>query len=235
MNYQGSSLSPGPVYTEEVPYDIYSNPYPGFTWLNPSMVVDDSTPDIDGSDWSPESSPEPYTPSQFDAPAIEQSPDACGSFQVLDSISLSLSCLYRYPTFNFDSDVSIDRFLSHAARPLDVVDVSVPASTASQSDAVFENSDIVLGPETAVMPTQEDDEDEALVRMSIKSLDVGEEPIFDLPPGWTEAFVSLEPTDVTVPPSSLPRAKRAKTSIMMLPKLKSLWKRAASKFVSRPA
>jgi len=64
--------------------------------------------------------------------------------------------------------------------------------------------------------------------MSIKSLDVGEEPVFDLPSGWREAFVS--PVDVTLPRSSQVEGTKKR---LVLPTLKSLWKRAASKFVSR--
>jgi hypothetical protein len=79
------------------------------------------------------------------------------------------------------------------------------------------------------MPTYDSDDDEVLLRMSIKSLDFGEEPVFDLPPGWKEAFVS--PAEATISPSS--HAESTKNNTSVLPKLKSLWKRATSKFVSR--
>jgi hypothetical protein len=229
MNYQVSLLSPRPKCTEVGPLigniDIdYSVSYPAFTWLNPSMIVDGSTSDIGDSDWSPESSiAEPYTPSQFDAPAIEPSPTACGGFPLFDSFSLS--CLYLHSSFDFDSEDYIDDVLSKAMHPLDE-ETPVPVSPESQ-DAVFEDADIYLCQGRTAMPTDEDDD--ALVRMSIKSRDVGEEPIFDLPSGWKEAFVPR--SDVVALPSS--QAGGAKKTLM-LPRIKSLWKRAASKFVSRP-
>jgi hypothetical protein len=229
MGFQASSISRMLVGTEVAPsisqYDIDGDPYSGFTWINPSMIVDSSTPDIGGSDLSPESSiAEPNTPSQFDAPAIEQSPVACGSFPLFDSFSLSH--LYRHSTtFDFDSEDHISESLRNAVGPLD--EVFVPTSPAS-GNAAFEDSDICLGRETAVMPI--DDYDEALVRPSIKSLDVGEEPIFNLPSGWKEAFVST--VDVTAPPSSQAGSTK---KISVLPRFKSLWKRATSKFVSRSA
>lgn len=206
-------------------YDIDLDPYPGFTWMNPSMIVDNSTPDIGGPDWSPESSvAEPYTPSQItlNAPAIEQSPVACGSFHFLDSFSLSH--LYCLSTFNFDLEDHTDKVLRDAVRPFDT-EGPVPTSPASCT-ASDEDSDICLSRGMATIPTGEDDE--ALVRMSIKSLDVGEEPVFDLPTGWKEAFVS--PSDVVAPPSSQAESMK-KTSV--LPRIKSLLKRAASKFASR--
>ena len=231
MDYQVSSLPLGPVCTQVAPliqdiaqYDIDSDPIPEFTWLKLSLIVDNTSPHIGGSDWSLESSIiEPYTPSQFDAPVIEQSPVACGSFQFLDSFSLSH--LYRHSTFNFDLEDHIDNSLRDAMRPLDSED---PVSTSPASCSVsFKDSDICLGlGASSTMPTDEDDE--ALVRMSIKSLDFGEEPVFDLPTGWKEAFVS--PSDIMALPS-LQAESMKKSSV--LPMLKSLLKRAASKFVSR--
>ena len=187
------------------------------------MTVEESTPDVGSADCSPESSiAEPYTPpSQFDVACIEQSPVACGSLQFSDSFSISH--LYRYSTFDFDPEDHVNDVLRSSAHPLDEADL-VSTSPASWTASV-EDSDIYLSHGMATMATHED---EALVRMSIKSLDVGEEPVFDLPSGWKEAFVS--PAEVTVPRSS--QAERPKKS-SVLPRLKSLWKRAASKFVSR--
>ena len=188
------------------------------------MTVEESTPDVGSADCSPESSiAEPYTPpSQFDVACIEQSPVACGSLQPF--YPFSLSHFYRYPTFNFDPEDHINDVLRGPTHPLEEED---PVSTSPTSwTAAVEDSDIYLGQGMAPAPTGEDDE--SLVRMSIKSLDVGEEPVFDLPSGWKEAFVS--PAQVTVPRSS--QAERPKKS-SVLPRLKSLWKRAASKFVSR--
>jgi hypothetical protein len=186
------------------------------------MTVKDSTPDIGSADCSPESSiVGPYTPSQFDAGCIEQSPVACGSLQFSDSFSISH--LYLYSTFDFDAEDHVNDAPRSLAHPVDEAD-PVSTSPASWTTSV-EDSDICLGHRMAMTATHDD---EALVRMSIKSLDVGEEPVFDLPSGWKEAFVS--PAEVTVPRSS--QAERPKKS-SVLPRLKSLWKRAASKFVSR--
>jgi hypothetical protein len=215
-----------PSITNNFENDINSDLYTDFTWINPSMIVDDdsqATPELGGADWSPESSiAEPHTPSQFDAPAIEPSPVACGSFQFSDSFSLSH--LYRHSTFDIDH---IDTASRNVARPLD----EDPVSTSPASyTAGFEDLDIPLCREsTAAVLADQDDEE--LVRASIKSLDVGEEPVFDLPSGWKEAFSPL-PADIT---AAAPHSSQAectkKTSV--LPRLKSLWKRAASKFVSR--
>jgi hypothetical protein len=234
MGHQAPSVSCRLVGTEVSPnitqYDIDLDPYPGFTWLNPSMIVDNSTPDIGDPDWSPESSiAEPYTPLQIDsnAPAIEQSP-ACGSFHFLNSFSLSH--LYCHSTFHFDLEDHADQVLQDAVRPLDVegpVSTSPASCTAPFEDSdIRKDSDICLGQGMAAIPTCKDDE--TLVRMSIKSLDAGEEPVFDLPTGWTEAFVS--PSDIAAPPS--PQAESMK-KISVLPRIRSLLKRAASKFASR--
>jgi len=206
------------------------------------MIVDDSTtPDIGGAEWSPESSiAEPYTPSQFEAPvAIERSPVACGSLNITIFDSFSLSHLYRHSIFDLQLEGHhIDEAARNAARRLDE---QTPVSTSpALFNAAFGIS-LDREPSAPIMPTDQVDinigtgasSDEELVRMSIKSLDLGEEPIFDLPSGWKEAFVP--PADITVTPSSRAQARSTnKTSGRVLPRLKSLWKRAASKFVSRP-
>ncbi|KAF8493745.1 kinase-like domain-containing protein [Russula emetica] len=92
--------------------------------------------------------------------------------------------------------------------------------------AAFGDSGTCLNLGTGVPPAREDDE--ALLRTSIRSLDIEEEPVLELPSGWKEACVSA--SHVAVPSLSQSEATR-KTSV--LPKLKSLWKRATSKFGSR--
>src|SRR6266851_7012913 len=187
MDHQAPSLSPRPVgrNAAEHYYNTDSDSYPGFTWLDPSMIVEDSTPDVGSADCSPKSSiAEPYTPSQFDAACIEQSPVACGSLQIFDSFSLSH--LYRYSTFNFNPEDHINDVLRGPTHPLEEEDL-VSTSPVSWTAAV-EDSDIDLGQGMTATPTGEDDD--APVRMSIKSLDIGEEPVFDLPSGWRKAFVS---------------------------------------------
>lgn len=74
------------------------------------------------------------------------------------------------------------------------------------------------------------EDDEALVRTTIRSLDAGEEPVFELPSGWKDAFTPTPSPEVAPPSSSRPDAAEKST---VLPRLKSLWKRAASKFTSR--
>jgi hypothetical protein len=190
------------------------------------MIVDpsESIHDICDVDCSLESSNvEPNTPSRFDAPRIVQTSVACGSSHFFDSFSLSH--LYRHSTFDFDQGLA-DDVIRCTVLPFDEDHVS---ASPAESTPAFENSNIRLGRGTAAMQTYDSDDDEVLVRMSIKSLDFGEEPVFDLPPGWKEAFVS--PTGVTISPSSQAECPKKNTSV--LPKLKSLWKRATTKFVSR--
>ena len=191
------------------------------------MIIEgsESTHDVGDADCSLESSiVEPNTPSPFDARCIAQSPVACGSSQFLDSFSLSH--LYRQSTFDFNQESLIEDVLRRPVLPLDEDRVCV---SPVECTAAIENFNIRLGQGTAAALSYDSDDDEVLVRRSIKSLDFGEEPVFDLPPGWKEAFVS--PTGNTIPSSSQTQSTKNKPSV--LPKLKSLWKRAASKFVSR--
>jgi hypothetical protein len=96
--------------------------------------------------------------------------------------------------------------------------------------AAFEDSAIYLDERKAEMTQTNPLDDEALVRKTIKSLDAGEEPVFELPSGWKDAFSPSPPSPVAPPSSSRPDAAE-KSSV--LPRLKSLWKRAASKFAPR--
>ena len=89
--------------------------------------------------------------------------------------------------------------------------------------ATFEDSATYFDVRRAEMTQTTDDE--ALVRTTINSLDSDEEPVFELPSGWKDAF--SPPSPVAPPSSSRPDATE-KSSV--LPRLKSLWKRAASKF-----
>jgi hypothetical protein len=202
-------------------YSIDSDPYSEFTWLNPSMIVEQATPDVGGVDRSDESAIAKYhTPSQFDTPSSGQSPVFCGSFQFFNSFSLSP--LFHDSSCHLDSD---NHFLRNSVRSLDEGEdpiFSLPAAWI----AAFGDSSTCLGQGSAVPPAGEDDE--ALLRTSIRSLDIGEEPVFVLPSGWKEAFVSSP--DVIAPSLSQSEGTK-KTSV--LPKLKSLWKRATSKFSSR--
>ena len=183
-----------------------------FTWLNPSMIVDGAVAKC-------------YTPSHFDAPSSGPSPTPCGSLQLFNSFSLSP--LFRDSCCDFDSEDRFNDVLRNSVRTLDEGEAPVFTFPAAWI-AAFEDPVLCLGQGTADPPVREDDD--ALARTSIKSLDVGEEPVFELPSGWKEAFVSLP--DVAPPSSSQSEVTR-KASV--LPKLKSLWKRATSKFGSRRA
>jgi len=188
------------------------------------MIVEEASPDVSSVDWSFESTASnAYTPSHFGSPFNDPSLAPCGSLQFFKSFSLSP--LFQHSPCDSDPEVHSNDALRNSVRPLDEgedLTVTFPPGWI----AAFRNSSICLGQGKAAEPSREDDE--ALVRMSIRSLDVGEEPVFDLPSGWEEAFVS--PPDVTVPSSSQSQTTR---KISVLPRLKSLWKRATSKFGSR--
>jgi hypothetical protein len=179
------------------------------------MIVEEATPDVG-------SAPEPaiakyYTPSDFDAPSSGRSSVSCGSLQF--SNSFSLSPLLQHPSCDLYSD---DHVLRNSVRSLDEGEDPIFSLPAAWT-AAFGDSDTCLGQGTGVPPAREDDE--AVLRTSIRSLDIGEEPVFEVPSGWKEAFVSG--SHVAVPQ---PEATRKS---LVLPKIKSLWKRATSKFSSR--
>jgi hypothetical protein len=226
--YQASYLSSRPVSGElpslienVVQHSIDSDPYPEFTWLSPSMLVGEATPDVGAADWSHGSAiAKHYTPSNFDTPSSGPSP-ICGSLQLFNSFSLSP--LFQDPSCDFYSEDDVSR---NSVRPPDEGEDPVFTFPAVWI-AASEDSGTCLGQGTVAPPASEDDE--ALVRTSIRSLDIGEEPVFELPSGWKEAFVS--PPDVVTVPSLSQSEGTRKTSVV--PKLKSLWKRATSKICSR--
>jgi hypothetical protein len=184
------------------------------------MIVEEATPDVRFGG-APESAiTKYYTPSDFDAQTSGQSPVSCGSLQFFNTFSLSP--LFQHPSSDLYSD---DHVLRNSVRSLDGDDpiFNPPAAWI----AAFGDSDTCLGQGTGVPPAREDDE--AVLRTSIRSLDIGEEPVYELPSGWKEAFVSA--SHVAVP--SLLRQPEATKKTSVLPKIKSLWKRATSKFSSR--
>lgn len=181
------------------------------------MLVEEATPNV-GSAVA-----KYYTPSNFDAPSSGPSSPICGSLQLFNSFSLSP--LFQDPSCDF---VSEDAVLRKSVCPADKGEdpiFTLPAVWIAASG----DSGTCLGQGTVAPPASEDD-DEAIVCTSIRSLDIGEEPVFELPSGWKEAFVS-PPDVVTVP--SLSQSPEGTRKISVLPKLKSLWKRAASRFGSR--
>ena len=219
MLHRASCLSDRHMSGEFPQYSMDSDPYSEFTWLNLSMIVEEATPDVGGD---PESAIAKYhTRSDFDAPSSGRSPVSCGSLQFFNSFSLSP--LSRYPSCDLYSD---DHVLRSSVRSLDEGEDPIFSLPAAWT-AAFGDSGTCLDQGTGVPPACEDDE--ALLRTSIRSLDIGEEPVFELPSGWKEASVSASHVTV-LSLSQQPEATR-KTSV--LPKIKSLWKRATSKFSSR--
>jgi hypothetical protein len=185
------------------------------------MIVGEAAPDAGGA-LEPESAIAKYhTPSYFDAPSSGPSPGSCGSLQVFDSFSLAP--LSRHPSCDLYSD---DHVLRSSVRSLDEGEDPIFSLPAAWT-AAFGDSDACLGQGSGVSPAREDDE--AVLRTSIRSLDIGEEPVFELPSGWKEAFVSESHVGV----ASLSRQPESTRKTSVLPKIKSLWKRATSKFSSR--
>jgi serine/threonine protein kinase len=210
-------------------YIIDSDPYPNFTWVNPSMAVGESTPDVNGghSSLGPITA-ELYTPSYFAA--------SSSGFSLLS---------FGNPQFTSTSPPSISsRDLPRGSAPegctAGVLRDSVRSLDEGEEDpiytfppcwiAAFEDSAVCLHARKAAMTQTTFEDDEALVRTTIRSLDAGEEPVFEPPSGWKDAFSSTPSPEVAPPSSSRPDAAE-KSSV--LPRLKSLWKRAASKFASR--
>jgi hypothetical protein len=198
-------------------YTMDSDPYSEFTWLNLSMTVEEATSDVGGT---PESAINKYdTPSDFDAPSGGRPPVSCGSLQIFDSFSP----LFQHSSCELYSD---EHVLRNSVRSLDEGEDPIFNFPAAWI-AAFGDSGTCLGQVTGVPPAREDDE--AVLRTSIRSLDIGEEPVYELPSGWKEACVSA--SHVVVPSLSQQPESTKKTSV--LPKIKSLWKRATSKFSSR--
>jgi hypothetical protein len=211
-----SSLSNQPMSGGSIDPDPYSE----FTLLSPPRTVEKAAYDVDGAPEPGSAIAKYYTPSDFDAPSSGRSPVSCGSLQFFKSFSLLP--LLQHPSCDLYSD---DHILRNSVRSLDEGEDPIFSLPAAWT-AAFGVSDTCLGQGTGAPPAREDDE--AVLRTSIRSLDIGEEPVFELPSGWKEAFVSASHVAV---PSLSRQPETAKTSV--LPKIKSLWKRATSKFTSR--
>ena len=185
------------------------------------MIVEEAAPDVGGAP-EPESAIAKYhTPSDFDAPSSGRSLVSCGSSQFINSFSLLH--LSRHSSCDLYSD---DHVLRNSVRSLDEGEDPIFSLPAAWT-AAFGDFDTCLGQATGDPPAREDDE--ALLRTSIRSLDIGEEPVFELPSEWKEAFVSAS----HVPVPSLSRQPESTRKTSVLSKIKSLWKRATSKFTSR--
>ena len=108
-----------PLIGSVVQHSVDSDPYSDdFTWLSPSMIVEEATPDVGGADWSHGPAiAKYYTPSDFDAPSSGRSPIPCGSLQLFDSFSLSP--LFRDSSRDFDLEDHSNDVLRNSVRPLD--------------------------------------------------------------------------------------------------------------------
>jgi hypothetical protein len=198
-----------------------SDPYSEFTWSSLPVDVEEVADAVDGAREPESAIARYYTPSDFDAPISGQSPVSCGNLQFLNSSSLSP--LLQHPSCDLSSD---EHVLRNSVRSLDEGEDPIFSLPAAWT-AAFGDFDTCVGQGTGVPPAREGDE--AVLRTSIRSLDMGEEPVFELPSGWKEAFVSGP--HVAVP--SLSRKAEVTRKSSVLPKIKSLWKRATSKFGSR--
>jgi hypothetical protein len=187
------------------------------------MIVGDITPDLDATDSLIDSSIAVLN-NHSDSSWSGQSPVLRETLQVINTPLLS--GLSQQSSYESVPECYIKGALRDSVRPL-VEGESQTFAFPSEWIAAFGDSGNCAGQGAAIMLTPEDDE--ALVRMTIRSLDVGEEPVFDLPLSWKDAFTSPR-SDVT-PPSFFEVEPTRKASV--LPKLKSLWKRAASKLMPR--
>ena len=208
-------------------HTVDSDPYPNFTWVNPSMAVGKSISDGETASSDPGTA-ELYTPSNFAASSSDFSLLSFGNPQFISTSPPSIfSC--QSPRGSVPEGCTAN-VLRNSVRSLDEGGEDPIYTSPPCWIAAFEDSAIYLNERKAEMTQTTPLDDEALVRTTIRSLD-GEEPVFELPSGWKDAFSPSPPSlDVAPPSSSRPDAAE-KSSV--LPRLKSLWKRAASKFAPR--
>ncbi len=218
-----------PPSTEDVAQDtIDTDPYPNFTWVNPSIAVGESIPDGSGAYSSLDpSTAELYNPSYFAASSSDFSLLSFGDPQFMSTSPPSIFSR-QLPRGSALEECNAD-VLRNSVRSLDEGEDPSYAFPPGWI-AAFEDSAIYLDERKAEMTQTTPLDDDALVRTTIKSLDAGEEPVFDLPSGWKDAF-SPSPSPEVAPPTSSRLNAAEKSSV--LPRLKSLWKRAASKFAPR--
>ena len=220
-----------PPFTAQVARQtIDPDPFPNFTWVNPSMVVSESIPDGGGGHSSSDPiAAELYTPSDF-AASSDFSLLSFGNPQFMSTSPPSI--LSRESPCGSAPDECAADVLRDSVRSLDEGEEDPIYTFPPCWIAAFDDSAIYLRERKAEMTQTIPEDDEALVRTTIRSLDAGEEPVFDLPSGWKDVF-SLSPSPLPeVAPPSLSRPDAAEKS-SVLPRLKSLWKRAASKFAPR--
>ena len=193
------------------------------------MAVGESIPDGSGTHSSSDSSTgkaELYTPSYFAASSSDFSLLSFGNPQFMSTSPPSI-CSRQPPRGSAPEGCAAD-VPRNSVRSLDEGEEDPIYTFPPCWIAAFDDSAIYLDERKAEMTQTTPLDDEALVRTTIKSLDAGEEPVFELPSGWKDAF--SPPSPVAPPSSSRPDAAE-KSSV--LPRLKSLWKRAASKFAPR--
>jgi hypothetical protein len=221
-----------PPFTGDIAqHTIDPDPFPNFTWVNPSMVVGESIPD--GGAGHPSSDPitaELYTPSYFAASSSDFSLLSFGNPQFMSTSPPSILSR-ESPRGSALEECAADD-LRDSVRSLDEGEEDPIYTFPPCWIAAFDDSAIYLRERKAEMSQTTPEDDEALVRTTIRSLDAGEKPVFDLPLGWKDVFsLSPSPLPEVAPPSSSRPDAAEKSSV--LPRLKSLWKRAASKFAPR--
>ena len=195
------------------------------------MAVGESIPDGSGTHSSSDSSTgkaELYTPSYFAASSSDFSLLSFGNPQFMSTSPPSISSPRELPRGSAPEGTT--DVLRDSVRSLDEGEEDPIYTFPPCWIAAFEDSAICLHARKAAMTQTTVEDDEALVRTTIRSLDAGEEPVFELPSGWKDAFTPTPSPEVAPPSSSRPDAAEKST---VLPRLKSLWKRAASKFTSR--
>ncbi|KAI0276610.1 kinase-like domain-containing protein [Russula aff. rugulosa BPL654] len=204
----------------EFPVSIDSDPYSEFTWLSLPMIVEEAAPDVGGAP-EPESAIAKYhTPSDFDAPSSGRSPVSCGSSQL--SI-LSLYCIYlgihlatcTRMTMFYETQCGLStkektRFSASLRRGPPPSETSIPASVRLLK---------TLQPVKTMKPFCARLSGHWTLEKSLCSScrRDGRKHLF---PRLTSPYLFIAATGI-----------HEKTSV--LPKIKSLWKRATSKFTSR--
>ena len=210
---------------------IDPDPFPTFTWVNPSMVVGESIPDGNGGPSSLDPiTAQLYTPSYFAASSSDFSLLSFGNPQFMSTSPPSI--LSRESPRGSAPEGCTADVLHDSVRSLDEGKEDPIYTFPPCWIAAFDDSAVYLRERKAEMAQTTPSDDEALVRTTIRSLDAGEEPVFDLPSGWKDAFPPSPSPSPEVPPPSSSRPDAAEKS-SVLPRLKSLWKRAASKFAPR--
>ncbi|KAI0259490.1 kinase-like domain-containing protein [Gloeopeniophorella convolvens] len=222
-------------------YPIEEDPYPGFAWATPSMVVEDSaTSDTCEADTSFDSNgDDPHTQSRFATSFSEEYLAPRGPLRIMNPSpppsprSLFLSQSSSCGSFTEDDEIEA---LRNSVRALDEGEEPVYQYPALWLAAFADSGVCIRRSDAARAAREAGSDDEAYVCASIKSLDDGERPVFEAPPGWKDAFASPQPQQGFSAPSTPSQPiLNAPAKNTVLGGLKSLWKRAAGKVTARQA